>query len=84
MTGQFSGDNNSNIRQVLFPVKVTGLGLTDWAKTCWSTLMKGCGNTENCKDVKSITLHEETLEVYLQFLNANSSSYVTYVPREQS
>jgi hypothetical protein len=30
---------------------------------------------ENYKDMKSITLHEETLEVYLQVLNVNSSSY---------
>jgi hypothetical protein len=63
MTGQFSSDDN--ITQLLFPVEVTGLGLADWAKTCRTTLMKDCGNTENCNDMKSLTLHDETLEVYL-------------------
>jgi hypothetical protein len=60
MTSQLSSDDN-NIRQVLFQVKVAGMGHSDWAKTCFTTLMKDCGNTENCKDMKSITLHEETL-----------------------
>jgi hypothetical protein len=74
MTSQFSCDDN-NIRQILFQVKVAGLGHTDWIKTCFAMLMKDCGNTENCKDLNSITVHEEKLEVYLQVLNVNSSSY---------
>jgi len=74
MTSHFSSDDNS--KQVLFQVKVAGLGHTDWAKTCFTTLMKDCGNAENCKDTKSITLHEETLEVCLHVINMNSSSYV--------
>lgn len=59
---------------MLFQVRVTGLGHTDWAKTCFTTLLKDCGNKENCKDMKSITVHEETLGVYLQMLNVNSCS----------
>jgi uncharacterized lipoprotein len=74
VTSQISSDDN-NIRQMLFQVKVAGLGDTDWAKPCVTTLMKECGNTENCKDKNSTTLHEETLEVYLQGLDVNSSSY---------
>jgi hypothetical protein len=62
MTSQFSSMVIINIRQVLFQVKVAGLGHTDWVKTCLTALMKDCGYTENCKDLKSITLHEVTLE----------------------
>lgn len=46
--------------------------------------MKDYGNMENCKDMKSITLHDETIEVYIQVLNVNFSSYAADVPKVQS
>jgi len=83
MTSQFSSDDN-DIRQVFFQVKVAGLGHTVWAKTCFTALMKGRVNMGNCKDMKSITTHEETLEVYLHMLNVSSSSLRCRFPMVQS